>query len=326
MRRREFITLIGGTAVAWPLVGRAQQPAIPVIGILSALGQKRVEGQVSGFLKGLNELGYTEGRNVTIEIRATDAYDHLPGLAAELVGQRVALILAVGAANSALAAKAATTTIPIVFANGSDPVMSGLVTSMNHPGGNVTGITLLAGQLAAKRLELLGELVPQASTIGFLVNPTNARHEIDEREMQAAARDKGFDIIILRAANPADLDVAFATAVRERAGACLVTGDAFFNGHYSELAALAVRYQIPTSYPNREAVEVGGLMSYGDDRQDSFRQAGIYAGRILQGAKPADLPVLQPTKFELVINLKTAKALGITVPDKLLALTDQVIE
>jgi putative tryptophan/tyrosine transport system substrate-binding protein len=325
MKRREFLTLLGGTA-AWPLMARAQQTMMPVIGILSASGEKRVASQVRGFLKGLNELGYAEGRNVAVEIRATDAYDHLPGLAAELVGQRVALIFAVGAANSAQAAKAATTTIPIVFANGSDPVMSGLVTSMNHPDGNVTGITLLAGELAAKRLELLRELVPQASTIGLLVNPTNARHEVDEREIQAAARIKGYDIIILPAANPADLDIAFAAAAQERVGACLVTGDAFLFGHYSELAALAARYQIPTSYPSREAVEAGGLMSYGDDRQDSFRQAGIYAGRILQGAKPADLPVLQPIKFELLINLQAAKALGLAIPDRLLALADEVIE
>jgi putative tryptophan/tyrosine transport system substrate-binding protein len=325
MKRREFITLLGGAA-AWPFDARAQQPAMPVVGVLSASGQKRVASQVSGFLKGLNELGFTEGRKVAVEIRATDAYDHLPGLAAELVGHRVALICAAGAANSAQAAKAATTTIPIVFVNGSDPIMSGLVTSMNHPGGNVTGIALLAGQLAAKRLELLGELVPQASRIGLFVNPTNARHKIDEREIQAAARNKGYHIVVLPAANPADLDIAFTTAAHERAGACLVTGDAFFVGHYSELAALAARYQIPTSYPSREAIEVGGLMSYGDDRQDSYRQAGIYAGRILQGAKPADLPVLQPTKFELVINSKTAKTLGLIIPDKLLALADEVIE
>jgi putative ABC transport system substrate-binding protein len=324
MRRRQFITLLGGAA-AWPLAARAQQ-MMPVIGFLSASGQKRVASQVSGFLKGLNELGFTEGRNVAIEIRATDAYDHLPGLAAELVGHQVALICAAGAANSAQAAKAATTTIPVVFVNGSDPVMSGLVTSMNHPGGNVTGIAILAGQLAAKRLELLGELVPQASTIGLFVNPTNARHRIDEREIQAAARNKGYEIVVLPAADPADLDIAFATAAHERAGACLVTGDAFFVGHYSELAALAARYQIPTSYPSREAVEVGGLMSYGDDRQDSYRQAGIYAGRILQGAKPADLPVLQPIKFELLINLRVAKALSLAIPDKLLALADEVIE
>ena len=323
IRRREFITLIGA---AWPLAARGQQAPVPVIGILSASGQKRVASQVSGFLKGLNELGYAEGRNVAVEIRATDAYDHLPGLAAELVGQRVALIFAVGAVNSAQAAKAATTTIPIVFANGSDPVMSGLVTSMSHPDGNATGIALLAGELAAKRLDLLRELIPQASTIGVLVNPTNARREIDEREIQAAARIKGYDIVIFPAANRADLDIAFATAAQQRAGACLVTGDAFFVGHYGELAALAARYQIPTSYPSREAVEVGGLMSYGDDRQDSFRQAGIYAGRILQGTKPADLPVLQPTKFELIINLKTAKALGLDIPPTLLAIADDVIE
>jgi putative tryptophan/tyrosine transport system substrate-binding protein len=324
MRRRDFITLLGGATVGWPLAGRARQPTMPVIGILSASGQNRVASQVSGFLKGLNGLGYAEGRNVAVEVRATDAYDRLSGLAAELVRQQVAVIYAVGAANSA--AKAATTTIPIVFANGSDPVTSGLVTSMNHPDGNITGITFLAGELVSKRLELLRELVPQASTIAFLVNPTNARHEVDEREIQAAARNKRQDIIILHAAHPADLDAAFATVAQQRAGACLVTGDAFFIGHYTELAALAARYQVPTSYPSREAVEVGGLMSYGDDRQDSFRQAGIYAGRILKGAKPADLPVLQPTKFELLINLKVAKALSLPIPDKLLALADEVIE
>jgi putative ABC transport system substrate-binding protein len=325
VNRRTFVAGLG-SATAWPVLAAAQQPTMPVIGILSASGQKRVATQVSGFLKGLNELGYANGRNVILEIRTTNEYDHLPALAAELVRQRVALIYAVGATNSAQAAKAATGTIPIVFANGSDPVMSGLVTSMNHPDGNVTGITFLAGELAAKRLDLLRELAPQVSTIGLLVNPNNARHEIDEREIQAAAHNKGYHIIILPAANPTDLDIAFAAAAQERIGACLVAGDAFFIGHYNELAMLAARYQVPTSYPSREAVEVGGLMSYGDDRQDSLRQAGVYAGRILQGAKPTDLPVLQPTKFELVINLKTAKALGLQVPPQLLARADEVIE
>jgi putative ABC transport system substrate-binding protein len=325
MRRREFIKLIGGAAAAWPLAARAQQPAMQVVGILSASGQPTAS-QLGSFLKGLNELGYAEGHNLAIEIRATDAYDRLPELAAELVRYPVAVIYAIGSANSAQAAKTATSTTPIVFLNGSDPVMLGLVTSMNHPGGNVTGVNVLAGELVAKRLELLRELVPQASTIAFLMNPTNARHKVDEAEILAAARGVGQEIIILKAATPAELDAAFARAVQQRAGACLVTGDAFFIGRSSELAALAARYRIPTSYPSRSGVEAGGLMSYGDDRRESYRQAGVYVGRILKGAKPADLPVLQPTKFELLINLKVAKALGIEVPPTLLARADEVIE
>jgi putative tryptophan/tyrosine transport system substrate-binding protein len=274
----------------------------------------------------MNEVGFVEGRNVAVEVRATDRYDQLLAFAAELVRRQVDVIYAFGTANSAQAAKAATATIPIVFANGSDPVSLGLVASISRPGGNVTGVTFFSGTLVAKRLEFLRELVPQAVTIAFLVNPTNARNEIDKASMQAAARSLGQQLIVLTASTAAEIDAAFATAAQQRVGAILVNGDAFFTGQPQELVALAARHAIPTSYSSRAAAEAGGLMSYGDNRQDSYRQAGIYIGRILKGAKPADLPVLQPAKFELVINLKTAKALGLTVPPTLFARADEVIE
>jgi putative ABC transport system substrate-binding protein len=324
MRRREFITLLGAAA-AWPVATPAQQPAMPVIGYLSGAGQPPPLA-LNGFLKGLSGFGYVEGQNVAIEIRATAQYDQLAALAAELARRQVAVIYAFGTANSARAAKAATATIPIVFANGSDPVLLGLVASMSRPGGNVTGVTFFSGTLVAKRLELLRELVPQAATIAFLVNPTNTRNEIDKSDMQTAARSVGQHIAVLSASTAAEIETAFATAAQQRAGAILVNGDAFFTGQPHQLVALAARYRIPTSFPSKAAVEAGGLMSYGDDRWDSYRQAGAYVGRILKGDKPADLPVLQPTRFELVINLKTAKALGLDVPPMLLARTDAVIE
>jgi putative ABC transport system substrate-binding protein len=324
MRRREVITLLGGVAT-WPLAAQAQQLGIPVIGILSASGQPNSD-QLGGFLKGLEELGYYKGRNIGIEIRATSVYGQLPALAAELVHDQVTVIYALGAVDSAKAAKAATATIPIVFINGSDPITLGLVTSMNRPGGNVTGVSLQSGELVPKRLELLRELVPKVSRIAFLVNPTNARHSRDETDVQVAAHDFGQDIMVLNASTPAEIDAAFATGADRGTGAFLINADAFFVGRFNQIAALEARYRIPTSYSNRAGAQAGGLLSYGDDRQDSYRQAGIYVGRILKGAKPAELPVLQPTKFELVINRKTAKLLGIDIPPRVLAIADEVID
>ena len=327
MRRREFITLVGG-AVAWPLAARAQQPAMPVLGCLSGAGEPN-QTTFGPFWQGMNEVGFVEGRNVIFEVRATDRYEQLPAFAAELVARSVDVIYAFGTANCAQAAKAATTTIPIVFANGSDPVSLGLVASMSRPGGNVTGVTFFSSTLVAKRLELLRELVPQAVTLAFLVNPTNARSDIDKANMQAAARSVGQQLTVLSASNAAELDAAFTTAAQQRVGAIMVNGDGFFTGGgggTQQLVALATRHAIPTSWSTRAGVEAGGLMSYGDDRQDSYRHAGIYVGLILKGAKPADLPVRQPTKFELVINLKTARTLGLDIPPGLLAHADEVIE
>ena len=326
MRRREFMTVLSGAAVAWPLAARAQQPAMPVVGLLSGAGQP--SQMFAAFWLGMNEMGFVEDRNVALEVRATDRYDQLPAFAAELVRRQVDVIYAFGTANSAQAAKAATATIPIVFANGSDPVSLGLVASMSRPGGNVTGVTFFSSTLVAKRLELLRELVPQAVTLAFLVNPTNARSDIDKANMQAAARSVGQQLTVLSASTAAELDAAFATAAQQRVGAIMVNGDGFFTGGggTQQLAALATRHAIPTSWSTRAGVEAGGLMSYGDDRQDSYRHAGIYVGLILKGAKPADLPVRQPTKFELVINLKTARTLGLDIPPGLLSLADEVIQ
>jgi putative ABC transport system substrate-binding protein len=324
LNRRELL-ILGGSVVAWPLAARAQQKATPVIGYLSGAGQPN-QTTLAAFWQGMNEVGFVEGRNVIVEVRATDRYDQLSAFAAELVRRQVDVIYAFGTANSAQAAKAATTTIPIVFANGSDPVSLGLVASIGRSGGNVTGVTFFSDTLVAKRLELLRELIPEAVTIAFLVNPTNARNDIDKAGMQAAARRVGQQLTVLSASTAAEIDAAFATAAQQRVGAILVNGDAFFTGQPQQLVALAAHHAIPTSYPSRAAAEAGGLMSYGDNRQHSYRQAGVYVGRILKGAKPADLPVVQPSKFELVINLKTAAALGLSVPQSLLARADEVIE
>ena len=328
MRRRNFIALLGGTAAAWPLVARAQQSAMPVIGFLSIGSLDSNAASMAGLRKGLEEQGFIDGRNVMIETRfaADGRYEHMLTLASDLVRHPVAVLIATGSAGSARAAKAATTTIPIVFANGSDPVSVGLVASMNRPGGNATGVSFFTSTLGPKRLELLRELVPQATTIAFLVNPTNPVTEGDMKEMQKAARSVGQRIMVVTASNETEIDAVFASVARERTGALLVNVDAFFSSRRHQLAELAARYQIPASYNNGEYVKVGGLMSYGDNRPDSYRQVGVYAARILKGEKPADLPVMQPTKFELFINLKTAKALGLEVPPTLLALADEVIE
>jgi putative ABC transport system substrate-binding protein len=293
MRRREFIGLVGG-ATAWPLAAPAQQPKMPVIGVLSVA--PTTEGLAS-FRKGLNEHGFVEGRNVTIEFRHTEQYNHFPELAAELVRRRVAVILTRANVNAALAAKAATTTIPIVFTTGFDPVQAGLVPAINRPGGNITGVTFFNAEMGPKRLELLRELVPQATTIAFLVNSTSPLIELSIKDMQAAARSVGQQIIVLSASTPNEIEAAFATLVRERAGGLLINNDAFFAGRRDQFIALAALHRIPSVYFSPEWTAAGGLMSYSDDRSDSWRQAGRYVGRILKGEKPADLPVLQPTKL-----------------------------
>jgi putative ABC transport system substrate-binding protein len=325
MRRRDFSTLLGG-AVVWPSVARAQQPTIPVIGFLG--GTDRLSGEdLAAVRKGLNETGYVEGRNVAIEFSVAEGrFDRLPALAAELVRRKVSVIFASGSTAAALAAKAATAAIPIVFANGADPVALGLVSSLNRPGGNVTGVLFLSDTTLLKRLELLHELVPQAATIAFLRNPNNPSTERNTDNIQAGARTLGQQVIVLDASTADDIDQAFATIVQNRIGALVVSQDVFFFSRRNQLVALATRHAVPAIYFVREIVEGGGLMSYGDDRFESWRQAGIYLGRVLKGEKPADLPVLQPVKFELIVNLQAAKVIGLTVPETLLVRADKVIE
>jgi putative ABC transport system substrate-binding protein len=318
MRRREFIVGLGGAAV-WPVAARTQQRAVPVIGYLSTGFADDYKMVTAPFRESLKENGYVEGQNVAIEYRwAEDQHDRLPALAADLVRRRVAVIVAFGIIP-ALPAKAATTTIPIVFHTGSDPIASGLVTSLNRPGGNLTGNALLAVDVMPKRLQLLGELIPDAARFGVLSSNISA-------ELQAAARTLGVQIVDLSADTDSELEMAFATFSQQLARGVVVSNGPFYNRRMDQLAALAARHAMPAVFPYREFALAGGLMSYGSSFAYAARQLGIYTGRILKGAKPADLPVLQPTKFELVINLKTAKALGLTVPNTLLALADEVIE
>jgi putative ABC transport system substrate-binding protein len=327
MRRREFIVLIGGAAVAWPLHAHAQQPTIPVIGFLHTATPDSYAPMTVAFRQGLSEAGYVEGRNVAVEYRwAENQRDRLRALAADLVSRQVVVIFAGGNLEASLVAKAATSTIPIVFANGSDPVADGLVASLNRPGGNVTGATFLITTLGQKKLELLHEVVPKAAVIAVLLNPDVFTSGTQLKDVQAAGRALGLQVHVLHASTERELDSAFASLTQLRAEALVVGADAFFNSRRDELVALAARHSIPTVYPWREAAAAGGLMSYGTSFADAYRQAGIYTGRILRGEKPADLPVQQSTKVELVINLKTAKTLGLTFPIPLLGRADEVIE
>ncbi len=327
MKRREFITLLGGAAATWPLVAHAQQSTAPVIGFLSSRSAGESASVVEAFREGLNEAGFAEGQNISIEFRwAEGQYDRLPALAADLVSRRVALIIAAGGDRPALAAKAATSTIPIVFTGSDFPVKVGLVASLSHPGGNLTGASLFTSELEAKKLSLLREMVPKSVLIGMLVNPSNPSAETDIGDVQRAAAAVGQQIFLLRAGNEGEIDAAFEKVVHQRANAPLVAHDPYFFSRRKQFIAQAAHHKMPAIYEFREFVSDGGLMSYGSKITDNYRLGGSYAGRILKGAKPAELPVQQPTKFELVINLKTASALGLTVPSTLMARADEVIE
>jgi putative tryptophan/tyrosine transport system substrate-binding protein len=327
VRRREFIVTLGGAAVAWPLAARAQQPAVPVIGYLHSGSSSPYAHLVAAFRQGLREAGYEEGRNVAIDFRwAEGRYDRLPALAADLVSRRVALIVTGGGDPPPLAAKSATSTIPVVFTSSSDPVKLGLVDSLNRPGGNLTGVHLFTSLLGTKRLELIRQLLPTTPLIAVLVNPKNPNAEPAATELQDAARTLGQSISLVRASNETEIDAAFATLSGRRISALVVNTDPFFLARRDQFVSLAAKSAVPTIYAQREFVVAGGLISYGVSLTDGYRQVGIYAGRILKGEKPADLPVMQPTRFEMVINLKTAKALGLNVPPMVLALADEVIE
>jgi len=328
MTRRDFITLLGGAA-AWPLAARAQQPVMPVIAFISGRSADASARYVAAFRKGLNETGYVEGKSVVVEYNWLEGhYDRLPALLTDLIGRRVAVLTTPGSTPSAIAAKAATSTIPIVFSVAQDPVKLGLVNSLAHPGGNATGINFFAQEVAGKRLALLHDLVPKAVNVAVLINPANASSaEYNFRQVQQAAPSFGMKIQqVLKASTVAEIDAVFATLERERPDALFVAGDGFFDTRAGQIAGLAARAKIPAAYQQRENVEAGGLMSYGTDFADMYRQVGVYAGSILKGAKPIDMPVQQATKFEFVINLQTARGLSIEVPPTLLALADGVIE
>lgn len=327
MKRREFTTLLGGAALAWPLAARAQQKGMPVIGFLGSTPPGPYAPFVAAFLQGLSEGGYIDGRNVAIEYRwAEGHYDRLPALAADLVRQRVTVILATGSTAPALAAKAATAEIPIVFESGGNPVAAGLVASLNRPGGNVTGVTVIFSALVPKRLDLLHQLVPKAAVLGALVNPNYPEADLQRRELQEAAKTLGRPIEVQDANTPTEIEAAFAVLVERKTDALLIANDPTFLIRRNQIIALAARHSVPTIYGLRQYADEGGLVSYGPSLTEALRQGGIYVSRILNGAKPAELPVMQPTVFELVINLKTAKTLGLSIPPSLLATADEVIE
>ena len=327
MKRRDFITLLSGAAAAWPLAVRAQQAAMPVIGFLSTRSPSESANVVAAFRRGLGEAGLVEGQNCLIAFRwAESRYDQLPALAAELVDLRVAVLFAAGGAASALAAKASTSTIPVVFSAVGDPVGVGLVASLRRPGANVTGMSVLGPEIAGKRIELVKALAPTGAAIAYLVNPSNPAGLLESNEARRAASALRVQVHVLNASTVVDLDAAFATLANLRVGGLVVALEAFFDSHRDKLVALSARHGVPTLFGSREIVVAGGLMSYGPDIADSYRQAAIYTGRILKGEKPSDLPVQQPTKFAFVINLKTAKALGLEVPPMLLSLADEIIE
>jgi putative ABC transport system substrate-binding protein len=327
MRRRDFIARIAGSAAAWPLAAHAQQPATPVIGFLSSLSANDALRIMAAFRQGLAELGYVDGGNVAIEYRfAEGQYERLPAMATELVGRKVSVIAAISGTPAALAAKRATTTIPIVFAIGGDPVAPGLVTSLSRPAGNITGVTFFTGPLGAKRLQFLRQLVPKAPIIALLVNPINPPVASEATDVQAAARAVGQRTTVHNASTARDIDAAFAAIVQQQVDALYVTADPLFLNQRDKVTTLAARHGIPAIYGDREIAEAGGLISYGASRPQAYRQAGVYVGRILKGERAGDLPVVLPTKFELVLNLKTAKALGLDISPTLLALSDEVIE
>jgi putative tryptophan/tyrosine transport system substrate-binding protein len=328
IERRQFISAIGGASLAWPLAARAQQPAMPVIGLLGSASLALWAGRMRAFHEGLSETGYVDGRNVAIEYRwAEGRNDRLPALATDLVRRRVAVIVSPGSTPAALAAKAATSTIPIVFWVGGDPIELGLVASLNRPEGNLTGVTTVASEIGPKRLELLHELLPAATVFALLVNPTSPGLAVStSNEVQAAARAFGLQLHVLHASTDRDLDEVFANLIQLRAGGLVIGNDAFFSSQFEQLSALAIRQAVPTVYQFREFAAAGGLMGYGGSLTGAFHGAGVYTGRILKGEKPADLPIQQQTKIELIINLKTAKALGLTVPTALLVAADEVIE
>jgi len=327
MKRRQFITLVGSAAAAWPFVSRAQQRAMSVIGFVSSRSSGESAVQVAAFREGLSERGFVEGDNLAIAFRwAEGHYDRLPALCSELVHQGVAVLVAVGGPPSALAAKAATVTTPIIFILASDPIKLGLVASLNHPGSNATGVALFAVAVEPKKLEILHELVPKTTQIGVLVNPRNPNAQTITTELQTASGALGLQIHIVNAATIAEVGAAFTTLVQQNVGALVVAADPFFNDQREALVALAAQHALPTIYEWREFAAAGGLMSYGTIISDAYRQAGVYTGRILKGEKPVNLPVVQPTKFELVINRKTAKALGLEIPQPMLVAADEVIE
>ena len=328
MKRREFITLLGGVAATWPIASRAQQAAMPVIGFLGAVSPTGFSDRLQAFHQGLKDTGYAEGANIAIEYRwAENQLDRLPAMAADLVRRQVAVIVTSGGTVPTIAAKAATTTIPIVFAIPEDPVKLGIIASLARRGGNLTGVNFFFGELVPKRLELLRELMPAMTRVAVFVNPANpARAELHAKEAETAGRAMGLQIQVFQAGTSGEIDAAFATFVRERPDALFFSPDPFFTVRRVQLATLAARHAIPSAFSAREPVDVGGLISYGPNINDAYRQTGVYTGRILKGAKPGDLPVLQSTKFDLVINARTAQMLGLTVPPSLLAIADEVIE